>query len=258
MQLVDERRKAILDTIERDGRALSVELARALNTSEDTIRRDLRDLDIAGLLRRVHGGAVKRIPGEPPLSERDKREPARRAALALAVSSLIEPSDTVLIDAGSTNLALARSLRDGCAAAIVTNSPQIALALDGFQRTRIVLIGGSYSPQCGAALGPQALAAIADMRPTIGFIGVCGLDPQQGLFGADFDEAQLKRSMFAACGRRVVMVLTERLQRSAPFAIAPLRELDVLAVEPDLPAATLQALRAGEPHLDIRIADLIG
>lgn len=81
MQLPEERRRVILDTVEREGKALATELAARLGISEDTVRRDLRELDSAGLLRRVHGGALRRAAGEAPLQQRIERDAPRKAAL---------------------------------------------------------------------------------------------------------------------------------------------------------------------------------
>ena len=98
MQLAEERRQSIIEAVEREGRVLAAELAQRLDTSEDTIRRDLRDLDAAGLLRRVHGGAVRRTR-EASFGERVERDPARKSTLAQALCTLVRPGDTVLIDA---------------------------------------------------------------------------------------------------------------------------------------------------------------
>jgi DeoR/GlpR family transcriptional regulator of sugar metabolism len=128
MQLAEERRQHIVDTVERQGKVLAAELAQRFNTSEDTIRRDLRDLDAAGLLRRVHGGAMRRTQALPSFGQRLDADGARKEMLARALAESVRPGDTVLVDAGTTNLAFARQLEDGLAATIITNSPQIGVA----------------------------------------------------------------------------------------------------------------------------------
>lgn len=255
MQLPEERRRLILDALEREGKVFAAELAARLGTSEDTVRRDLRDLDSAGLLRRVHGGALRRTKGEAPLAERIEHDAPRKAALGLALRPLIRPSDTVIIDAGSTNLALARQLEDGCAAAIVTNSPQLALALQGMRQTRVVLVGGVFAPHCGATLGAQALSEIGRIHADLCIVGVCAVAPGKGLHASDPEEAVLKRAMLAASSRRAAAVLNERLLDTAPFAIAPLTDLDHLAVEADAPPDILAGLRERADGPDILIAN---
>ena len=251
MQLAEERRQAIVDAVEREGRVLAVELARSLDTSEDTIRRDLRDLDAAGLLRRVHGGAM-RLRREASFSERAEADMARKAQLAQGLRDCIRPGDTVLIDAGSTHLALARQLEDGCAAAIVTNSPQIALALGHFRRTRIVLLGGTYHPDVGATVGAATLLEVQRLRADLALVGVCGLDLERGLGAANPEEAALKGAMLAGSARRAVAVLNERLEGGAPFVFGALADLDHLVLEADAPPDAVHTLRTACPALDIK------
>lgn len=248
MQLAEERRRLILAAVEEEGKVLAAELARRFETSEDTIRRDLRDLDLAGLLRRVHGGAVRR-GGEASFTQREGADPQRKALLGQALRPLLKPSDTVLIDAGSTNLALARQLDDGCAAAIVTNSPQIALALGEFRRTQVILLGGTYSAHCGAVLGARTLADIQALRADLCIVGLCSLAPDR-LGATNNEEAVLKRAMLAGSARRAAAVLNERLTASAPFTIGQAADLDHLVLEADVPADLLGALRReGGPDL---------
>lgn len=251
MQLGEERRQVIVDMVERDGRVLAAELAVNLATSEDTIRRDLRDLDAAGLLRRVHGGAV-RLSRTASFAQRVETDQPRKMQLARALRECISPGDTVLIDAGSTHLALARMLEDGDAATIITNSPQIALALGAFERTRIVLLGGSYDQKIGATVGAATLAEVERLRPDLALVGVCGIHRERGLGGANPEEAALKRAMLAVSARRTVAALNERFDDGAPFLFGGLDEIDHLVLEADVPATTIDFLRARYPALNLQ------
>jgi DeoR/GlpR family transcriptional regulator of sugar metabolism len=241
MYLAEERRRLIVEAVESEGKVLAAELVRRFDTSEDTIRRDLRDLDLAGLLRRVHGGAVRRA-GEASFAQREGADQQRKALLAQALRPLIRPADTVLVDAGSTNLALARQLDDGCAAAIVTNSPHIALALGEFRRTRVILLGGTYSAQCGAVLGARTLADVQALRADLCIVGLCSVAPDR-LGASDGEEAVLKRAMIAGSARRAAAVLNDRFNAPAPFTIGTVAELDHLVLEADVPADLVDPLR---------------
>lgn len=252
MQLAEERRQAIVDAVEQEGRVLAAELALRLHASEDTIRRDLRELDALGRLRRVHGGAV-RLRREASFGERAGTDLLRKTRLAHGLRECIRPGDTVLVDAGSTHLALARVLEDGCAATIVTNSPQIALALGHFARTRVVLLGGTYHPDEGATFGAATLAQVERLRPDLALVGVCALDAARGLAASHPEEAALKRAMLAAGARRAVAALNERFDDGAAFLFGALDEIDHLVLEHDAPADILARLRAGHPALDIKL-----
>lgn len=254
MQLAEERRQHIIDTVERQGKVLAAELAQRFNTSEDTIRRDLRDLDAAGLLRRVHGGAMRRTRAEPTFGQRLDADAARKAMLARALADSVQPGDTVLVDAGTTNLAFVRLLEDGQAAAIITNSPQIALGLDHLRATRVVLLGGVYAAHAGAALGAQTLAEVQRLRVDVTVVGVCSVEADRGLGASDAEEAVLKGAMLAAGSRRVVAALNDRLEAPAPFLIAPLADVDRLVLEADAAPDVLARLRRGERVPEIVLA----
>jgi len=247
MILPDERRRQISEAVERDGRVLASEMAARFATSEDTIRRDLRDLDAAGLLRRVHGGAIRRIAAEPSFRNREKASPDRKAGLAQAAVGLIRDGDVILIDAGSTNLLIARSIDDGRAASIVTNSPPIAAALGEFRRTEVVMLSGSIVPGNGSVGGARTLRDLAELHADLCFVGACSVDAARGLGAIVADEAVLKRAMIEASARTAVTILNDRLASVAPFRFAALNALDYLVVEADAPPEPLR-----------RIADIEG
>jgi DeoR/GlpR family transcriptional regulator of sugar metabolism len=254
MQLAEERRQHIVDTVERQGKVLAAELAQRFNTSEDTIRRDLRDLDAAGLLRRVHGGAMRRTQAVPSFGQRLDADAARKEMLARALADSVRPGDTVLVDAGTTNLAFVRQLEDGRAATIVTNSPQIAMGLGHLRATRVVLLGGVYSAHVGAVMGAQTLAEVQRLRADVAVVGVCSIEADRGLGTTDPEEAVLKRAMLAAGSRRVVAALNDRLEAPAPFLIAPLSEIDRLVLEADAAPDVVARLRRTEDAPDIVLA----
>jgi DeoR/GlpR family transcriptional regulator of sugar metabolism len=254
MQLAEERRQLIVETVDRQGKVLAAELAQRFNTSEDTIRRDLRELDTAGLLRRVHGGAMRRTRAEPSFGQRADVDAARKGLLARALAESVRAGDTLLVDAGTTNLAFVRLLEDGHAAAIVTNSPRIALELGHMRITRVMLLGGAYSGHAGAVLGAQTVAEIRRLRVNLAVVGVCSVEADRGLGASDAEEAEVKAAMLAAASRRVVAALNERLEAPAPFLIGPLSEVDQLVLEADVAPDVLERLRQAEPAPDIRLA----
>src|SRR5947209_16503666 len=110
--LTDERRSLILDRLRTRGRVLATDLSSELDVSSDTIRRDLRELDAAGLLRRVHGGALPRHGDVSPFANRARRAPQAKASIARRAAAIVRDGDVVVLDGGTTTLELARALRD--------------------------------------------------------------------------------------------------------------------------------------------------
>lgn len=244
LSLPGERQEAILDRLARRGRVLAGELARDFNTSEDTIRRDLRDMAAAGLCRRVYGGALPLSPASGTLAAREAEAPERKAALGRAAASLVQPGQVLFIDAGSTNAAIARALPAGLGVTVATNAPSIAEALAGKPGVEIVLIGGRVDPRSGAALGARALRDAGEIRVDLAFIGACAVDAAAGLAAFGAEEAEFKRLVAAQAAAVVAAVTTEKLATSAPFFVAPIAALDTLVVEADAPPEALAPLIA--------------
>src|ERR1700677_655227 len=121
-----ERQKEILERIRKDGRVLATDLAREFSTSEDTIRRALRDLAAQGLCARVYGGALAISPASGTILQRRREAVDRKLALGQKMASIIQPGQFVFIDAGSTNVAVARSLSRSVGLTVATHDPTIA------------------------------------------------------------------------------------------------------------------------------------
>jgi DeoR/GlpR family transcriptional regulator of sugar metabolism len=257
IELPDERRRRILEAIERDGKVFAADLATAYTTSEDTIRRDLRELDRAGLLRRVHGGAVRAAKAELPFRERVTADPKRKAAIAATACQLVKANEVVLIDAGSTNLRIACALPDGHAAAIVTNSPEIAVAIGSLRRTEVVLLGGTMHPGSGWVGGARTLRQIEELRPDLCLLGVCSVDAQDGICASSAEEAALKQSMARVSTRVAAAILRERMVSRGAFRVVPLSAVDHLVVEADAPPEMLRQIRALDEAPEILIASAV-
>lgn len=237
--LPDQRQQLIVARLARDGRVLAVALAREFATSEDTIRRDLRDLAAAGQCRRVYGGALPVSPASGSLANRTAESPARKAALGQAAAHLVQPGQIAFIDAGSTNLAIARALPEGLGATIVTNAPGIAAALTGRAGIELVMIGGRIDPRSGAALGGRAIQELREIRLDAVFLGTCSVDAGAGLGAFDYEEAVFKRALAHMAQTVITASLNEKLGTFAPYAVLPVCGLTHLVVEADAPPASL-------------------
>ena len=237
--LPDERQRFIIDRLARDGRVVVADLAREFATSEDTIRRDLRELAANGQCRRVYGGALPISPASGPLAWRVIEAPDRKAALGKTAALLIEPGQVVFIDAGSTNLAIAHALPTALAVTIVTNAPSIAAALASRPGVELIVIGGRVDPRIGAAVGARALRDMKDIKPDLAFLGACAVDAYAGVAAFDSEEAEFKRRVAEAARVLAIAATDEKLRTSAPFCVVPISALRHLVVEATVPAQTL-------------------
>ena len=236
--LPQERQQRILEQLRKHGRVVANDLAAAFAVSEDSIRRDLRDMAAKGLCRRVYGGALLPTPRFDALPERVGRQDPERSALAAHAASLLLPGQVVLMDAGSTNVEIARALR-GTALTVVTNSPAVADALAGAQATEVVMIGGRIDPRSGGAIGSIALQQLAQLQVDVCIPGVCAVDPETGIWGINAEECAFKQAMLRACDMTLVVASNEKVGARGSFRIAGIEQVDQLLIS-DRVAAEMQ------------------
>jgi DeoR/GlpR family transcriptional regulator of sugar metabolism len=234
-----ERQKEILERIRRDGRVLATDLAREFSTSEDTIRRALRDLAAQGLCARVYGGALAISSASGTNLQRRREAVDRKLALGQKMASIIRPGQFVFIDAGSTNLAVARSLPKSMDLTVATHDPTIAAALADRTDLTLITIGGQVNPFIGAAVDGRALRQILELRPDLLVLGICAIDADDGIAAFHSEDAQMKRSLLERSGSVAIAVLNEKLSASAPFQIGAVDAVADLVVEADAPKQEL-------------------
>ena len=227
--LPQERQQRILDLLRKQGRVVANELALAFAVSEDSIRRDLREMAAKGLCRRVYGGALLPTPQFDALPERVGRDDPERSALAAHAASLLLPGQVVLMDAGSTNVAIARALR-GTALTVVTNSPAVADALSGAQAAEVVMIGGRIDPRSGGAIGSIALQQLAELQADVCIPGICAVDPETGIWGINAEECAFKQAMLRVSATTLIVAGNEKLGARGSFRIAGIEQVDQLLI----------------------------
>lgn len=234
--LLEERHGIILDRLARDGRVHAAALAGELAVSEDTIRRDLRELAANRQLKRVHGGAL-------PLSratvvsvgERGRKISPEQRALAAAAAGLASRGQTIILDGGTTNLLVAELLPPELVATVITTSPAIALALFERSALEVVLAGGRVLQRTGTVTGPDAVQALQAVRADLCFLGLCSLDALAGITVADRDEVFVQRAMIEAAGEVVALATMDKLDAVAAHVVGPATGIDRLVVTDAVP-----------------------
>lgn len=242
--LTEERHDRIRALLASKGRVLATELAEEFGVSEDTARRDLRELARLGDCRRVYGGALLPAPDLGTIQQRSTSMSEAKTALARGVVGLLEAEQTIFIDAGSTNLAVARALLHTLPITVVTNAPDVALALSEHPRCKIILLGGQFNASKGACVGGQTVREAQRIYADAFVLGSCGVDSQIGITALDAEEAELKRCLIEQSGRLIVPATADKIGTVAPFKIAAASDVDVLVVEARLDSAVLARFEA--------------
>ena len=235
--LTSQRKAHILDVLRRDGQVIAKSLSAELALSEDTIRRDLRELAAEGKLQRVHGGALPASPAIVDVPRRRSIATTAKAAIGKAAAGLIRPGQVVFVDGGTTTEAMVGHLAPDLRATIVTHSPAIAVALVEHPGIEVVMIGGRLFRHSVVAVGADAVAAIGRVRADLYVMGVTGVHLEVGLSTGDAEEAAVKRALAAAAAETMVLASREKLGAASPFVIAPAAQASWLVTEADLPEA---------------------
>ncbi|HWJ75344.1 MAG TPA: DeoR/GlpR family DNA-binding transcription regulator [Kaistia sp.] len=240
--LTSERKLHILDILKRDGRVVAKEVSQELGLSEDTIRRDLRELASEGLLQRVHGGALPASPGVADFATRQAIGPDGKRAIGRAAAAMIEDGQVVILDGGTTALEVARHLRPSLRATIVTHAPSTALALMPYQAVDVIIIGGRLFRHSIVAVGAIAAEQIARIRADIYFLGVTGIHGEAGLTTGDIEEAAIKRQLMGQAAETIALASSEKIGAVSPFLVAPVAALSGMIVESALAEEKLAPL----------------
>lgn len=242
----EERQQAMARLVSERGRISVNQLALEYAVTTETVRRDLSTLERLGLVRRVHGGVVPPATLsfiESGLRERDEVNTQSKERIARAALQYLPPSGgTIVLDAGSTTSRLASLLPPELELMVVTHAVTIAARLSGQRQIDLRLLPGRVRRTTHAAVGADTVAALADLRADVAFLGTNGVSAEHGLTTPDPDEAAVKRALVAS-GRRVVALADASkfgVETAVRFA-AP-DEIDVLVTDDQAPAADRRAL----------------
>lgn len=251
--LAAERRDFLLERLATSGKIVAKDVALELGLSEDSVRRDLRDLAAAGLCQRVYGGALPVSPAVADYATRTGVEPGSKSRVAARAAQLVRPGSRVILDGGTTTLAVVRALPGDLVCTVITHSPTIAVALLDRPAIEVFLLGGRLfrhsAVTCGAAAVEAAQAVSADLF----LLGVTGVHPEHGLTTGDPEEAAMKRALAARAADTYVLASAEKVGAVSPYRVLPLSDVAGVVTDtaPDDPTvrklqdAGTQVLHAG-------------
>lgn len=244
----EERQQEIVKIARRNGRVDVVALADDLKVTAETIRRDLTALERAGVLRRVHGGAipVERIGFEPAVAARDAVMTVEKERIAKAALAELPDEGSVILDAGTTTARLAQVLPNDRELTVVVNSPVLATILGPRPNITVLLLGGRLRGRTLAAVDDWALRPLADLYVDVAFIGTNGCSVERGLTTPDQAEAAVKRAMIAAARRVVLLADHTKVGNDNLARFGAMSDVDVLITDSGLdPELTTELDEAG-------------
>lgn len=251
--LAAERRNRVLQEVRNRGQVQVNELAQELGVSAMTVRRDLAWLEQAGLIRRIHGGAVdpRLMAQEVPLRRKSSQNRDEKRAVGRLAASLVEAGETIILDAGSTVLEAARAL-DVRPLTVVTNDLVTALELADRPGLSLYVTGGQVRPQVYSLQGAPASGFLEGIRVHLAFLGADGIDPEQGIFTTNLEKVAVKRAMIQAARRTYVLADATKLGTRGFARVAAAHEVAGIVTTDRAPARVVSALR--ELGLEVLLA----
>jgi DeoR/GlpR family transcriptional regulator of sugar metabolism len=231
--LTSHRKQHILDVLRRSGQVVAKDVSQELGLSEDTIRRDLRELASEGLLQRVHGGALPTSAALGNFAARLHVATDEKRILGRAAAQMVRHGQVVILDGGTTAVQIARQFPAELRATVVTHSPTIAVELVEHRFIEVVLIGGKLFKHSVVSVGAAAVEAISRIHADTYFMGVTGIHPKMGLTTGDLEEAHIKRALSKSAAETIVLASSEKLNSASPYVIMPLPELTGMIVSAD-------------------------
>lgn len=229
--LTSQRKQLILEKLEAEGQVQSTALSLFFSVSEDTIRRDLRELAAEGRLQRVHGGALPASSAIAPFAERQSVKMDAKKRVARRGAQLISPGQVVIIDGGTTTSELITFLPPDLRITVVTHSPGIALGLVDHPCIEVILIGGRLYKHSIVTVGAATIEGINNIHADLFFMGVTGVHPEAGLTTGDYEEACIKRAFSGRAAETVVLASPEKINTASAFVIGDLSLVNTLVVE---------------------------
>lgn len=227
------RRMLFLEALADRGEVSVAELSRMAEVSEMTIRRDLEQLEGEGLLRRVHGGAISTTSRgyEPPFALRRGRDEDAKERIARLAATLVADNETLVLDVGTTTLALARILAEAEGLTIVTPSLRIADTLSANPALRVIVTGGITRHGEQSLIGDLAERAFAELHCDTVLLGAGGVDAKAGVTEFNLEDTRVKRAALDSARRCVVLADASKLGRVALASVCPLERVDVLITD---------------------------
>ncbi|MEV6967406.1 DeoR/GlpR family DNA-binding transcription regulator [Hamadaea sp. NPDC051192] len=247
--LAAERRDHLLKLLARDGKIVARSVAVDLGISEDSVRRDLRDLAAEGLCQRVYGGALPVSPAIADYAARQAVTPEGKRAVAATAAALVRPGSAVILDGGTTALAVARALPPDLDCTVITHSPTVAVALLDHPTAEVFLLGGRLFKHSAVACGAAAIEAAQKISADLCLIGVTGVHPEAGLTTGDAEEAAMKRALSARAADTYILASSEKIGTASRYLVLPWEDVSGLITDAAADHAVVEQLATAGVHI---------
>jgi DeoR/GlpR family transcriptional regulator of sugar metabolism len=239
-----ERRKKILEILQKQGIVTVSELSASFDVSEETIRRDLQKMESSNGVARTYGGAfiARAVHSDIPVTIRENIGLEGKNAIASLCEDLVEEGETVILDSSTTSLHVAAILKRKRGIVVITNSLKIAQDLAGNESVKVICIGGTLRRSQMSFVGPVAERVLSEYYADKAFVSCVGVDLVKGVTDADEQEAEIRKLMLRQAEKKVLLADYTKLGKVSFSCIAPVDGLDWLVTDKEPEAEWLKEL----------------
>ncbi|KOS07415.1 DeoR faimly transcriptional regulator [Flavobacterium akiainvivens] len=239
----EERLELILSQLAKDSKVQFAELSHLLNVSEDTVRRDIKELNEQGLLRAVRGGAISNSSVPHHYRDREKYDVGQKNLIAEKAIPFIKNGQTIFMDGGTSVLAVAQMMPKDLKVTVVTNSFPVADVLEDHPNADVIFAGGRLYKTAFTTIGHETIQTIRNVRANLYFMGVSSLHTQ-GLTGKSYEDVQVKKTMAEMSTQIVALSTLAKINTSQAFYICPVTNIHAIITEADPNSEELDAYRS--------------
>lgn len=232
--LKEERLEYILNKLGIDKKVLSAELSRQLKVSDDTVRRDLNELALNGLIKKVHGGAVPKTSIPVNYNERSSYSEVEKHDIALKALSLITDNQVIIIDGGTTTLEVARLIPYSLKATVITNSIPVAMELSDYPDINLILSGGAVLKSSKVTIGSETLKMLEGIHADLTLLGITSIHPVIGLTVPDWEESKIKKKMVEVSKKVIGLATNDKLDKADNYLVCVYEEIDILILDKNI------------------------
>jgi len=229
----DKRHNYILNKIQKNRKVNSKRLAEELNVSEDTVRRDLNELDRKGLLLKIHGGAISTVQRLYHYNENVIFNLEEKVTIANKAVSLIKDGMVIIISGGTTNLVLSRLISKNIRVTIYTYSLPIAMQLVEHPEVEIIFIGGKIEKKSMVTVGIDVIQDLSKIRADICFLGASSIDVRHGITEVGYEVSLVKKAMISSSEKVVSLVTFSKLNDRKNYPVCTLDKISTLVTDLD-------------------------
>lgn len=245
------RQSAILQTLSISGSCTVGELVRALDVSDETVRRDIKAMAGKGLVERVHGGVIlPDLMREPAFQKRLNQNAEAKRAIARQAATQVRNGDSLMMDTGSTTAYVARALAHHHDLFLVTNCVEIARTLaDGSKGNRVYVAGGELRGDDGATFGVTALEFVNRFRTRYAIVSIGAIHPEEGMMDYHLPEAEFGQTVIARAAHVIVVADHSKFQNQAPVKVCDFHQIGTLITDRIPPDPVRRRLEEAEVRL---------